>query len=214
MEEKNDITPCHECIQFLNNHSYIKNYSPHFLLEEFNYSIPLDKFICYCVGVRNDQRQTQCIQIITRKPSYKITTMLIRWFDPDNPLTGEFIQFWVNSGACLKKNIFLFEDKLNFLRSTFIYYEKQKQYFRLSSIINYIKLGNVNPIGTEIYLSPMKSFIFKRKNDFNFEKIKEKRKQILKRDLKYIVMRNNHDDIMHNLFPNLFHEIYKIVPRK
>lgn len=206
-----EITPDQECIHFLTIHSYLKNFSPHNLLEDHRYKLPLDRFICYCVGIIDQQRVVQCIRILKKTPSDKITTMMVEWFHLQNG-HWEKVQFWVNSGVCLKKQFFLFQDKLNFFRSTYIYYPEMQKYYRLSCFFDYLDIDEVNPLGNYIYNSPTKTHLFKNVIVKSVERTSERRQKELKKGLSMLI-RKNIDHYLENNYPNLFYEITKILDK-
>lgn len=206
-----DMEPDEECIHFLTTHSYLKNFPPHNLLEDHHYKLPLSHFICYCVGIVDQQRVVQCIRILQKTPSDKITTMKIEWYGKEkNSNQWEKTQFWVNSGVCLKKQFFLFQDKLNFFRSTYIYYPEMQRYYRLSSFFDYMDIQEDNPLGEQIYNSPIKSHTFKNVVVKCNEKIAERRRKEMKKSL-MMIMKKNIDNYLEINYPNLFREIEKII---
>lgn len=208
-EEIENILPEQECIDYLTNNSYIKNFSPHNLLEDHQYKLPLSLFICYCVGIINQQRVVQCIRILKKSPSDKITTMKVEWYNLEGGRWSK-IQFWVNSGVCLKKQFFLFQDKLNFFRSTYVYYPEMQTYYRLSCFFDYLGIEEVNPLGEQIYNSPNKSHTFKNFVVKSQEKTSERKRKEIKKGLTTF-MRKNIDNYFEMNYPNLFREISKIV---
>jgi hypothetical protein len=213
VEAEVDVEPDDECIEFLTTHSYLKNFPPHNLLEDHKYKLPLSHFICYCVGIIDQRRVVQCIRILQKIPSDKITTMKVEWYGrKNNDGTWEKTQFWVNSGVCLKKQFFLFQDKLNFFRSTYIYYPEMQKYYRLSSFFYYMDVKECNPLGEQIYNSPMKSHTFKNAVVKCCEKIEERRKREIKKGL-MTIMRRNIDNYLENQYPNLFREIVNILDK-
>jgi hypothetical protein len=202
--------PSRECIRFLTNHQYLKNPPLSSFLESCNYNIQLDNYICYCVGVIDYQRIINCIRITKKTPTEKITTMHIEWFNPQSPYS-EKIEFWVNSGVCLKRLFFLYEDQLNFFRSTFIYSETTNQYYRLANLLNFIQLPEINPTGEKIYNSPMKKYIYKKMITSNPEKINEKRKKEVRKSFMNILKRHNMDGFVEKNFKSMYVEIEKLM---
>lgn len=201
-----------ECISFLTNHQYIKNPSPTTLLSDFEYKIPIQKFICYCVGIIDGQRHVHCIRILKKSPSEKISTMLIQWFSPND--LADSISFWVSSGVTLKRNFFLHDDQLNFFRSTFIYYPEIQQYFRLSSIQNFITIEEYNPMKMKILNTPIKWYIYKRKIDYKPEKYITKRKKDFQKSLTKFKNKQNMNHFIQETYPNLYTEIQNALKEK
>ena len=204
------MRPSQECIDFLTNHQYLKNPPVAPLLEPNNYQINLDQYICYCVGVIQCERIVHCIRIKKKTPTEKITSLNIEWFNPNSPQTTK-VKFWVNSGVCLKRLFFLFEDQLNFFRSTFIYSDITKKYYRLANIMNFLHLPETNPVGEKIYNSPTKSFLYKKMISSSPEKINEKRKKEVKKSLFNVLKRHNVDGFLEKNFQDVFREIEKLI---
>ena len=203
------MRPSQECIDFLTNHQYLKNPPLSPFLEHNNYQIALDQYICYCVGVIQYERIVYCIRIRKKTPTEKITSLYIEWYNPKSPLTTK-VKFWVNSGVCLKRLFFLFEDQLNFFRSTFIYCETTKKYYRLANLMNFLQVPEINPVGEKIYNSPIKSFIYKKMLMSSPEKINEKRKKEVKKSIFNVLKRHNIDGFFEKNFKDIFREIEKL----
>lgn len=211
-----------DCIHFLINNSYHKNPDSSFILQDFNLKIPISEFIIYCVGFINDYRKVQCIRILQKKPSDKITTMKIEWFDPsynykDKSLNGvnqpypNKVTFWVNSGVCLKKFFFLYEDKLNLFRSAFIYYSRMDQYMRLSSIYEYLDIPQLNPIGETVYNAPLRFFIYKKKIVLSEEQMINRKRKKFKKYISQIKKNFSVDRFYRENYQNLFNAIDVII---
>lgn len=206
-------TPDIDCIHFLTNQIYMKNHLPHTILNDFQFSIPLNQFICYCVGFVNNERCIQCVRILEKKPSDKITTIKLEWFNPTPPKNGEEWDskiFWINSTISLRKFFFFYEDKFNFFRSTFIYYPEIEKYFRLCNLFNYLSLPESNPIGEIIYLQPKKTTIFKKNSQSNLKRNHDRRKKEIKKGLIKFVKKHNIDNFIEKHFPCIFHQIKQL----
>lgn len=206
--------PDMECLNFLIKQNYLKNVSPYTLLKDFQFKVPLNNFICYCIGTTNGIRQINCLRIIKKKTSDKITTIEIEWFSPkipDNTDIWESIRFWVNSTISLRKFFFCYEDKLNFFRSTFIYYPEIQQYFRLCNIFNYLQIDEINPVGETIYMTCLKKYIFRMpRKPFYVKKRPERRKMEIKKYLSNFLKKHNIDRFIEIHYPNLFREIKQL----
>lgn len=210
-DDDEELAPDSDCVDYLTNHSYIKNHPPETLLKEFNYKIPLDRFVCYCVGIIGDERKVQCIRILQKRPSDKITTMLIEWYNPQNQGEGgDKIQFWVNSGICLKRHFFLFEDKLSFFRSTFIYFPEIEQYYRLQSIFNFIEIPQVNPVNMKIYVTPLKKYCYKKPVNYSYEKSENKKRKEIEKAVTRVFKKVSIDPYFEQHYPVLFKEMRKL----
>ena len=211
----NELEPDSDCVDYLTNHHYIKNHPPETLLKEFNYKIPLDRFICYCVGIIGEERKVQCIRILQKRPSDKLTTMNIEWYDPQgkrDEVTKQHhkIQFWINSGICLKRHFFLFEDKLNFFRSTFIHFPEIEQYYRLSSIFNFIDIPQVNPVHMKIYVTPLKKYCYKKPVSYSSEKSENRKRKEIEKAVTRVFKKISIDPYFEQHYPVLFKEMNKL----
>lgn len=226
------VYPDHECILYLLDQKYIRNELPTHILRDHGYRFPLHLFCCYCVGMVEGEKNVECIQFIMKTHSEKITQMSIRWFHPTH--RKKYVTLWVNSGASLKKNFFLFTDKLNFFRSTFVYYPEMQTYFRLSSLLDYIELPLWNSTDEKesyqkIYQTPFKFSLLcsalylqsrqstkKRKNVKKIQEANEhkgkrlKREKLFRKNIERIA-RNDFDYFMHRKYPELFQEINRII---
>lgn len=195
-----------DCIEFLIKHHYIKNFSPECLLADFRYQIPLSQFICYCVGIVNCKKAVHCLRIIQKTPSEKITTMSIEWilFHNEEQRT---IQFWVSSGVSLKRNFFCHEDQLNFFRSTFIFYPELGRYYRLSNILNFISLQEINPMGESVYTTHLKYHHYKKRIDIVEGGNTRKRKKEFKKAIKKLTLKFNVDGYIEKYHPTFYKQV-------
>lgn len=199
-----------DCISHLTNQAYIKNVSTEALLQDFQYKIPIEKFICYCIGNVKGRKSIQCLRILKKTPSEKITTMFVEWFHPTHK--KQTIQFWVGSGVSLKKFFFLHEDQLNFFRSTFIYYPELCKFFRLASIQNFLEIMEINPMGKFIFSSPIKCHGYKRRIEIDSGKQSRKRKKDFVKGVKYFIKKYNVDNYISTYELSLMQELRKICP--
>jgi len=216
------ISPDLDCIEFLKHQSYLRNELPYNLLQDYNYKFPLGHFVCYCVGMYDDDKHVHCIQFLKKSSSYKLSHFYVRWFHPENPSLS--ICFWVNSGASLKKHFFLFTDKLNFFRSTFLYYPEMEKYYRLSSLLDYITLPECHsPLREKIYQSPFKFSIphFKERGKMNRGRViksegslgkagKRKKEMHLQKTVRKLIL-GDLDHYLHRKYAALFVEMMKII---
>ena len=208
--------PDYECVQYLMNHCYIKNHPTFTFLQDFHFSIPLNQFILYCVGIHNGIRQVNCLRILEKKPSDKITTIKIHWYNPSPPLSvllhqkveeWDYKEFWVNSTISLRKFFFCYEDKFNFFRSTFIYYPEIQQYFRLCNLFNHLHLPEINPLNDIVYILPNKSFEYKKIARHSPKKYEERRKREIQKGLHRFIKKHNVDKFLETQYPDLFYVI-------
>lgn len=196
------IYPSDLCIHFLMNTQYIKNVCPEKFLQLHHFEIPLSEYICYCVGFIQNQKIIHCLRILQKTPSEKMSTILIEWRNPIN--LQENIQFWVSSGIACKRKFFLHEDQLNFFRSTFIYCPVLRQYFRLSTILHFLKLEENNPMNCKIYSTPLHYRIFKKRMDNIPDKLNNKRCKEFKKSLQKIKKKFNIDNFLQETYPAMY----------
>jgi len=206
-----NLLPDPACMDFLCSQSYLRNDPPLHILQDHHFQLPLHTFICYCIGMYQDEKSVQCIQILQKTTSPKFNNFLVKWFHPDDP--HQHVTFWVNSGASLKKHFFLFTDKINFFRSTFIHYPEMDKYFRLSSLMDFFKIPESTPLQEKIYHTPIKFHLFKPLPTSSSDKKKNtsKREQGLKRTILKI-FRQDVDHYLQRKYPSLFQELLKITP--
>jgi len=220
-EIPDEVFPEEECIQHLENQKYIRNDLPSHILRDHGYRFPLHQFCCYCVGIIDGEKVVECIQILFKSNTEKLSQFCLRWFHPIK--RNKSVIFWVNSGASLKKNFFLFTDKLNFFRSTFLYYPEMDTYFRLSSLLDYIYLPKwESKRNHPIYQTPLKfsmydppSF-FKKRNSISSKQTNSTGGKKLKREHHFRkslikLSSNDFDHFLHRKYPEVFHEIDRLI---
>jgi hypothetical protein len=203
------MNPDEDCIDFLKTNQYYKNYDCTSIL--INNKIALQNYICYCVGSIEDRKFVHCIRILKKSNETGISAYFINWWHID---LSHYISFWVHSGIALRKYFFLYEDRLSFLRSTFIYHQKNRTYYRLSHIIDYLDLPIEAPMYMKIFSTPCKQYTFTKihqKDPKQKKKKQKKLKQYLTKNLKQFCKHLHHQSQLRESYPNLFQEIDKIV---
>lgn len=209
-----EIFPNIECIHFLRTNVFIRNPSIDSFCARYNYQIPISNFICYNVGFINGEKHVQSFRILSNL-STGINSFYIQWWNTvfvfqEEDIPNESVQFWVHSGISLRKNFFLFEDRFSLFRSSFIFDEKNKIFFRLFLIEKFFHYEK-NNIPTLIYTTPSKWFLFRpRKSNGIRKRNNHKQKELIKY-LKLILRECNFQNCLETLHPSLFKEIKKIL---
>lgn len=196
------------CIEYLKSHHFLRNYDVDPFLRRFNYQINLREHICYCVGIIDNVRIVQSICIKNKTPLTGITSYYIEWFHCQN--NQESIHFWVHSGVALRKHFFLFQDRMSFIRGTFVYDEEFKKYYRLSMLMPFAFISEMTPPFEFIFATPIKKYHFKKKK--NLQPVTaNKTKKMLKSQLQRIVRIYNVNNYLEKECPILFHEMKNFI---
>jgi len=203
-------------IKYLIKNNFIRNKELDSFIEDNNNSIDLKKHICYTKGVIDDLIIIQSF-IINKSYTTGIQSFEITWWDTFNVDTQEEIDqiepitFWIHSGMSLRKNFFLFTDRFNLFKSTFIFDRISEISYRLFEIKDYLSFTEEIPINTKIFNNCNKFFKFK--------KINKKRNQIRKRKsypklhklLLIIKKKCNFQNCLTRHYPKLLIEIDKVI---
>lgn len=202
------MKPKTECIEYLKKHHFLRNYDVEPFLHRSKNQIDLSAHICYCVGIIEDIRFVQAIRLLHKTPLTGITSYFIEWFHCQN--NEESVQFWVHSGVTLRKHFFLFEDRISFIRGTFIYDEVLKRYYRLSSLLPFSYISEMSPPCEFIYATPIKKYHFKKKKSTQTHLVC-KNKRLLQSHTQRFIRVNNINNYLEKEYPILFHEMKKII---
>lgn len=205
------------CILYLQQNAFIRNISFEALLDRHNNQIPLETYMCYTVGLVDSKRVVNAFQFLYQSTNTKIKSYYIRWWNtaahPAIHFQTEFesIEFWVHSGMTLRKNFFLYDDRMSLFRSTFIYDPSVSYYFRLININDYISIPLKSNYQQQIFTSPTK-FNYNFKHSQTQIKIAHEieRKQIVKILGKIVGTRNLKRHI-EKVSPSLFSEINSFI---
>lgn len=207
-----------ECLRYLTNHNFIRNSAVENFVLENNFAIEIAKHIIYCVGIIDGQRIVHVIKIIGQNNAPGVTSYLIEWFNVACTPLDEFdlstidsVTFWVHSGVALRKNFFLYEDRMSLLKSSFIYDSKRNSYYRLVNLSEYI-VPNVHlNIQCPIYSSVSKiSFPVKRTKKLATV-IVDKRLSQLQKSVRKTMKSCNSFRYLEKNYPRLFEEMSKII---
>jgi hypothetical protein len=206
------------CLSYLTNHSFIRNEAIESFVEENNFSIELEKFIVYCVGNIDGERIVHAIRIKGRSSSPGVTSYLIEWFnvacypiDSFDCNSLDSVTFWVHSGVALRKNFFLFEDRMCLVKSSFIFDQKRNSYYRLFFLTDFMKINMLSNYNCPIYSSSNKiSFSNKRpkkeKDDVSDTKLIK-----LKKSLRKVMKSCNSFGYIEKTYPRLFKELISVI---
>lgn len=211
--------PNSQCISYLRTHQFIRNFSANHLYDVRKWQ-DMSVHVWYCVGIIQGERYVHCIRFLKKSPKPGITSYCIEWFNTapfshlsrhEMPTHFESVRFWVHSGVALRKNFFLFEDRMSLIRSTFFYDEETKLYYRMSALLHYLEIPDEIPRQIQIYTSSNKCYCFQKrikKRKFD-EESKKKNHFVL--SLKKFVENHNHRRYMELHYPKLFEEAQFII---
>jgi hypothetical protein len=201
------------CVQFLEANPFIRNVSFDRLLDRYHNVIPINSFICYTVGIVDSKRVVNAFQFLFESSNTKIKSYFIRWWNtaavPNVNFNSVFesIEFWVHSGMTLRKNFFLYDDRMSLLRSTFIYDPHAQYYYRLINLIDYISIPQKSNYQQQIFTSPSKfNYNFKHSKLKSKKSVSVEEKQISK-SLCKILQSRNQKCYLEKVSPSLLQEI-------
>jgi hypothetical protein len=207
-------------IFFLTNHTFIRNPSVDSFVAENNMDIFLSQFVVYSVGLIDSERIVHALRFLKQCQSPGVTSYLIEWYNVATfsknellyqpPNKFDSVTFWVHSGVALRKNFFLFQDRMSLYKSTFLYDKKREQYFRLVHLLPFLKLEQEVSICYPMYSDVNKIFLNNHRKKKN-KKIQPDYNQLsLKKNLQKILKVNNSFSYIQKRHPRLFEEIIKI----
>lgn len=208
-----------ESLQYLSSHHFIRNSNFENFIHRNNGMITADKHIFYCVGLIRNIRIVHAVRLLAVSESPGITAYYIEWFNTactpiqeiNKDTMFESIRFWVHSGVALRKNFFLFEDRMSLLKSSFIFDPLENKYHRLLYLLPYIHFNTVCTDRIPIYNSLDKVY-FRRKKAYDQEEKKEDRKKVLlKKSLRKLVKSHNQFNFLQREYVKLFEEIERVI---
>ena len=213
------MNPQYECIHFLTNTQFIRNVSIDQLLKNNNSSIDLSKYICYSVGIVDNHRIVNCITFLKQTPPNGVLSFEIKWYMPknfheydhDENMEYDSVIFWVHSGVALRKKFFYSEDRMSFLRSTFLHDPETNSMYRLSCIWSWVSLYQVKPLGSLIYNQPGQFYVYRKKHNSKGENKSDRKFLDFKKACKRLLKSHNHSNYLNEKFPKFYTEIVKIV---
>lgn len=213
------MQPLPHCIHFLSTHSFLRNHSATHL-QNINFWKDTNEFIWYCVGIISDTRFVHCIRFLKKSPKPGITSYYIQWYKTapysrlqidEMPTHFESVCFWVHSGVALRKNFFLFEDRMSLIRSTFYYDSISKLFYRMSHLIPYLNICEEIPHHVQIYTNIEKFYCFQKRNKKRKYDENQKKKSDFCKALKKFIEQNNHLQFIRLEYPKLFNESQLII---
>jgi len=190
------------------------------LLPNENQNILDNNLIWYCVGIINHKRYVHCIRFLNRTPKPGITSYFIQWFNTapfshlhldEIPDYFESTCFWVHSGVALRKNFFLFEDRMSLLRSTFYYDIKKQTFYRMAFLLPYLEIPEEIPTNKIIFTSSLKSYIYVKRVKKTSYNAKERQKSEFCKSLRKFFHSHNCQGYIEKSYPKLFQEVVKII---
>lgn len=209
-----------ECVEYLTNHSFIRNYSIESFVKENNFSIVLSNYIVFSVGLISQKRIVHAIKFLAQCQSPGVTSYYIEWFNNAcfsndelfhslNQL--ESVKFWVHSGVALRKNFFLFEDRMSLFKSTFLFDTKKRCYYRLIHLQPYFHLDSIASICSPMYSAADKILHSGQRKKKSQRPTKNFRLSILQKNLRKVIKHCNTFNYLEESHPRLFEEVTKII---
>jgi len=205
------------CLDYLTKNSFIRNFSFDRLLERSNNTIPLQNFVCYTVGLVGSKRIIHAFRFLFQSPHSKIKSYYIQWWNTasfeeiDDNTILESICFWIHSGMTLRKNFFLYDDRMSLFRSTFIYDPSSCNYYRLSAMTNFLSIPNQSNFQKQIFTAPGKFYYYHKKIRPHVETNNNPFKVEIMNLLKKILCKKNLVSHLQSTSPRLFEEIIKFI---
>lgn len=207
------------CISYLASHHFIRNHSVTSFLQQSSRISFFDK-IWYCIGIIEGERYVHAVRFLNKTPKPGITSYYIQWFNTspfshcsaDNmPNYFDSIYFWVHSGVALRKNFFLFEDRMSLIRSCFYYEPCTGLFYRMSSLLPYLDIPDAVPSNLKIYTTVFRFYCFqKRIKKRNYDDMVKKKSDFV-RCLKKFVESHNHRHFFQLTYPKLFEQAQFII---
>jgi hypothetical protein len=211
------MIPDIDCLIYLSQNSFIRNFPFEKFLEKNNNNIQLQNFICYTTGVADGKRIVHAFRFIAQSSNSKIKSYLIEWWNtaihsvyfPHTEFTS--IQFWVHSGMTLRKNFFLYQDRLSLFRSTFIHDLRSGNYYRLSYLNHFISIPEINNYQAQIFSQPGKYYYQLKQRTKMISEYKSPVEKEIKKLLEKIIKKKNLALYLKKSSSVLFQEIQKFV---
>lgn len=209
-----------DCIEYLTQHSFIRNVCFENFVERSNFQIKLSHQICYCVGIINNQRIVHTIRIIGQSPPPGVTSYFVEWFNSatytlneliDKEVQFDSVNFWVHSGVALRKNFFLFDDRMSLMKSTFIFDRQSHCYYRLACLLPFLQFEYMPSDKYPIYSSPVKIYFTVKRVKKATKSIPNKKRINLQKALRKVVKIHNSFHYLEKEHKRLFEEINNII---
>lgn len=210
------------CLEYLMEHSFIRNVCFEKFVERNNFQIQLSNLVCYCVGIIDETRIVHAIRIIGQSAPPGVTSYYVEWFNTATYTLKDLQQkniefdstcFWVHSGVALRKNFFLFDDRMSLMKSTFIYDERSYCYYRLACLLPFLKFEYIPSERFPIYSSPVKIYFTIRRNKKNAKVVPNKKQANLQKALKKVMKIHNSFHYLEKEHKRLFEEISNVINR-
>lgn len=214
-------------IEYLTKNSFLRNVFCSEFIQENNFRVNLSQYFCYCVGIIQGERIVNVVKILHQHRSPGVTSFLIQWYNVScfkldelakmNLIEDlESVTFWVHSGVALRKNFFIYDDRMSLLKSTFIFDEKRNQYYRLHHLQPYTFNEQLHPLNSPIYSSVNKTTFAARRTNIR-EKYDENKSnedlpiKALKKTLRGVLKEHNSFSYIETKYPRLFKEISIVI---
>lgn len=217
------MNPSVYVIDYLTQTQFIRNIPLDDLLSRMkNNMIPLAEYLCYSVVIVDGHRLVNILRFLKQTPPNGVLSFYIQWYMVKNYLSDEYLQdaqniefedisFWVHSGVALRKKFFYAEDRMSFLRSTFMYDHESDSLYRLSCIWPWVSLQIEIPFGCAIFNQPGISYRYTKKtNKINPHK-NDRKENELKKHCKRLLKSHNYYSYLEKKYPILYKELIRII---
>jgi len=213
------MNPSIKLINILLASQTIRNECFSAFLEHNNFIIDLRNFICYTIGNAENKRIVNCFSFIGQSNSDKMCNYLVKWWntatfkDYSDDQKFECIEFWVHSGMALRKAFFNYEDKMSLFRSTFIYDEINKKFYRLVNLNSFIHIPIISNYNCFIFSSENRYYLNQKEEKKNKQKRKCKNLQLIEIQKKFIkLLKNkNYSSFIRVTNIKLFNELHNFI---
>lgn len=211
------MEPDIECLNFLTHNSFVRNFSFDRILERNQNTVPLQNYICYTVGLVGSKRIVHAFRFLYQSPHSKIKSYYIQWWNTatfehfDDNSVFESVSFWIHSGMTLRKNFFLYDDRMSLFRSTFIFDPYSNHYYRLSAMVNFMNIPEKSNFQKQIFTSPGKFYYYHKKLKTIVRDQRNPFKTEISKLFQKILVKKNLVSYIQASAPRLFEEVQNFI---
>lgn len=118
---------------------YVRNESPHLLIERYQGKIPLSDFICFTYGTRC-QQPGRVIEVLYFLAKTQIGNQMPYQVALWDQTTLTYHTFWVENTGVLRNDFLRFTKKTHLFRNTFLFDPQTESIYRLHELKPYLHL--------------------------------------------------------------------------
>lgn len=211
------MEPDIDCLNYLTQNSFLRNFSFDRFLERYQNQIPLQSFVCYTTGIADGKRIVNAFRILFQCSNSKIKSYYIQWWNTAAFETYtlnsffKYICFWVHSGMTLRKNFFLYDDRMSLFRSTFIQDARTGYYYRLSALNHFLDIPEKTNFRQQIFSQPAKFYYFQKLRKVEMTDARLPVEKEIKKMLEKILQKKMLVAYLKKSSPELFDQIQNFV---